>query len=84
MNKEFSARTTDDSSTNADGNSVSPTCPKPIVSGGVEREQNFYCRNRDCLHHRGISKRDNVICSARNPQIVSDKDGMKRCFSYRR
>lgn len=31
MNKEFQARTTDDSSTNADGNSVSPTCPKPNV-----------------------------------------------------
>ena len=33
MNKEFSAGTPDDSSTNVDGTSVSPTCPKPIVSG---------------------------------------------------
>ena len=34
MKKEFQAGTTDDSSTNADGKQVSPTCPKPNVIGG--------------------------------------------------
>lgn len=35
MNKEFQARTTDDSSTNADDNSVSLTCPKPNVGSSA-------------------------------------------------
>lgn len=35
MNNEILAETTDDSSTNADGKQVSPTCPKPNVSSSI-------------------------------------------------
>ena len=51
------------------------------VSGSI-KELNHYCRLRNCKFHNGISKNENVLCSFKNPQIVSDKDGMKRCFSY--
>ena len=51
------------------------------VSGSI-KELNHYCRIRDCIFHNGISKRENVMCSHKNPDVVSDKDGMKRCFSY--
>jgi len=51
------------------------------VSGSI-KELNHYCRRRDCAFHNGISKRGNVLCSHKKPDVVSDKDGMKRCFSY--
>jgi hypothetical protein len=51
------------------------------VSGSI-KELNHYCRKRDCVFHNGISKRDNVMCSHKSPEIVSDKDGTRRCFSY--
>ena len=43
MNKEFSAGTTDDSSTNVDGNPVSPTCPKPNVGSSTSTKELFEC-----------------------------------------
>lgn len=52
------------------------------ISGGSIKELNHYCRRRDCAFHNGISKRENVMCSHKSPEIVSDKDGTKRCFSY--
>lgn len=51
------------------------------VSGSI-KELNHYCTRRDCVFHNGISKRENVMCSHKKPEVVSDKDGMKRCFSY--
>lgn len=57
-----------------------PFC-KTDVSGSI-KELNHYCRRRDCVFHNGISKRENVMCSHKKPDVVSDKDGMKRCFSY--
>lgn len=47
-------------------------------------ELNFYCRKRQCVFHNRISKKDNVLCSKNKPEILSDKDGMKRCFSYKK
>lgn len=54
---------------------------KTNVSGSI-KELNHYCRKRDCVFHNGISKRENVLCSHKKPDVVNDKDGMKRCFSY--
>lgn len=66
------------------------------IDGGLHEQKQMYisdvrgeikqlshnCRRRDCVFHNGISKNDNVLCSHKRPEIISDKDGMKRCFSY--
>lgn len=54
---------------------------KTSVIGSI-KELNHYCRRRDCVFHNGISKRENVMCSHKKPDVVSNKDGIKRCFSY--
>lgn len=41
----------------------------------MKNEKSFYCRQRKCIYHKGISKNQNVICEAENPEIEKTKDG---------
>jgi hypothetical protein len=42
----------------------------------MKKEKDFYCRQRNCIHHDGISKNGNVLCKKRKLFIVKTKDGI--------
>ncbi len=42
----------------------------------MKKEKDFYCRQRECIHHDGISKNGNVLCRKRKPYLVKTKDSI--------
>lgn len=49
------------------------------MTSGIE--QDFYCRNRNCKFHQGISKSGNVFCNG-NPVTEIIEDNKTTCYTF--
>ncbi len=45
-----------------------------LVSNKKDMEKTFYCRQRECKHHKGF-KNGNVLCEMKAPKICDEENG---------
>lgn len=65
-------------------NNTEDATRQALLQGAVSHrmmEKDFYCRQRNCIHHHGF-KNENVLCDVAKPEIFTDEKERVCCKSF--